>query len=116
MIPTGNTTDVVTAYYNYLYTHYYAGIAVNRAEGLLWSSLFLILIWAVVLILSFFLMTYYMYRVHRGEGELYEATSFAGAILERNGKVSVFAWILSGGLFLSAVYLGIRFIILGYLY
>jgi hypothetical protein len=116
IIPTGDTTEVVQAYYDYLYSMYYADTIRNRATGIMWSSPFKIASWGTALVLVFLLLTVSLYYVHRGRDELYEATSFAGSVLERNGKVSLFTWSLMAALFVVAMYLGIRFIFLGFLY
>ena len=116
MIPTGHTSPIVQAYYNYLFSTYYADTPVNRATDILWSDPFEVLAWGLTLIIAFFLLTYYFYRVHRHRGELYEVTSYAGSLTERNGKVQLFTWAIIAGLFAAGVYVGIRYIILGFLY
>ncbi len=115
-VPSGNTTPEVQAYYHYLIQTHLKDIPTDRATNILWVSPVKIVVWGLILIIVFYFYTYYFNRAHRAHGELYEATSFAGALLERNGTVTIFTWSIIIGLLLSAVYLGIRFIFLGYLY
>ena len=116
-IPTGDSTQIVQGYYSYLLsTHHLGNIPIHRATEILWTSPFKIWGWWMVLVVTFFLYTYTFNRVHRRRGELYGATTFAGSILERNGRVSWFTWWIIGGLFLVALYLGVKYIFVGYLY
>ena|SRR6056297_378707 len=115
-IPTGNTSDVVQSYYQYLYGRYYDAITLDRAEGILASSLVTVFAWGAILIVFFFLLAYSLNHAHRRRGELYEAVSFAGSLLERNGRVSAFTWILIVGLFVVMLYQGIQAMIVGFPY
>ncbi len=116
IIPTGNTSEIAQAYYNYLYSYYYAKIPVNRATTLHWQVTVEIFMWGLALIITFFLLTYLMYYTHRDRDELYEATSFAGSLLERGGKVDMLTWAIFFGLFIAAIYLSLKWIYQGYLY
>lgn len=115
-VPTGSETETVLQYYDYLMSRYYYGISVTRAQDILYSSPAKIFAWGMALLILLFLMTVFFYSVHRGSGELYEATNFNGSIIERNGMVSVFTWTFAIGLLISALYMGVRYILLGYLY
>ncbi len=115
-IPTGHTSEVVQDYYQYLYGRYYGTIPLDRAEGILTSSIVTVFAWGAILILAFFLLTYSLKHAHRRRGELYEAVSFAGSLLERNGRVSAFTWILIAGLFLVVIFEGVQAIMIGFPY
>lgn len=115
-IPTGNDTEAAQRYFNYLYEQYYQDIPMNRATEILTSGPVLILFWALVLIVFFLLYARYFNNVHRSHDELYGAASFAGSLLERNGKVSVFTVAVIVFLFAGSLYLAIRDIINGYIY
>lgn len=115
-IPTGNDTAVVKAYYDYLMQYHLGNIPINRATNILWVSPVKVFAWWLVLVTFFFLYAYFFNRAHRRKGDMYGATSFAGSLLERNGIVTVFTWFVIIGLFLSGLYLGIKYIFEGFLY
>lgn len=119
-IPSGSSSQAVEALHKYLFSRYYNEIGlfytVNRADHLLWSSPGKIWAWGISLIILLFLLTYFAYYTHRNHDELYQAASFAGSIVERNGKVSYFTWTFAIGLFIAAIYLGIRYILIGFQY
>lgn len=115
-VPTGNTSEVVQAYYQTLYARYYGKIALDRATHLRVSSLVTVFSWGIGLALFFFLLAYSLNHAHRRRGELYEAVSFAGSLLERNGAVSVFTWLNMLALFIVILYQGIQAMIIGFPY
>ncbi len=115
-IPTGNETDVVTAYYQYLYTLYYHDIPLDRATGIYWAMQAEVWAWLITLLIFFYFFTYMLTFTHYPHGALYQATSFAGSLYERNGRVSIFTWSIIFGLLLSGVYIGIRYIMYGFIY
>lgn len=92
-VPTGNSSSATQAYYQYLYSHYYSAIPADRTQ-ILWNGPIWIAVFAFFLIVFFFFYAYFLKNAHRKSGELYEATSFAGSILERIGPVSIFSWFL----------------------
>ncbi len=114
-IPTGTTSDIVQQFYDYLFSRYLQVFPIHVAEGISGISSLQILSWAFVLIVIFFLYAY-LFNVHRTHGELYGTTSFAGSILERNGRVDVFTWFIVGGLLIAAIYLAIKYMYVGYIY
>src|SRR6056297_588913 len=115
-IPTGNTTEAAQNYYQYLYGRYYRNIALDRADEILASSVITVFAWGAILIFFFFLLAYSLNHAHRRRGELYEAVSFAGSLLERNGKASAFTWIVIIGLFVVVLYQGIHAMMVGFPY
>ncbi|MCB0031502.1 MAG: hypothetical protein KDE28_26510 [Anaerolineales bacterium] len=115
MPPSGNTTAEVKAYYDYLFSQYIQQIPANRTQ-ILWSGPLAIAFWAAVLILFFFLYSYYLNRAHRKRGELYGAVSFAGSILERIGPLSAFSWAVWLGVVLAALYFIVTHILYGLVY
>ena len=115
-VPSGSDTETVKAYYDYLLGWHLRHIPEDRATTLLWSSPEKVLFWFLLLVIVFFLYAYAFNRAHRKSGNLYGATSFAGSLLERNGTVTAFTWFIIIGLFLAGLYLGIKYVLLGYLY
>lgn len=115
-MPAVDEIETAREYYEYLYAWYINDISLNRATEVLVSSPIKIFAWAIALIIFFGLFAYMARAAHRKHGELYEPMSFAGSIIERNGRVTAFTWLGILSLFISILYLGIRYIILGYLY
>lgn len=115
-MPPVNEIESAQEYFNYLYTNYLSKIPLNRATEILWSSPIEILAWAIALIALFGLFSNMPQAAHRKHGELYEPMSFAGSIIERNGPVTAFTWIGIASLFISAFYLAIKYMFVGYLY
>ncbi len=115
-IPTGNETDVVKAYYTYLYTLYYANMSTNRATEVFWGIQAQVMAWLMTMVILFYFFTYFFSYTHYAKGALYETTSFAGTLFERNGRVSIFTWSIIIGLFLAGLYIGVRYILYGFLY
>ena len=115
-MPPVNEIESAQEYFNYLYTTYFNAIPLNRATEILWKSPIEIYSWAISLIILFGLFAYMYQAAHRKHGELYEPMSFAGSILERNGKVTAFTWVGILSLFIAAFYLAIKYMFVGYLY
>ena len=115
MVPTGNTTKAAQDYYNYLYSFYMTSINTDNTKILLTGPTW-IAVFAIILILFFFFYAYYLLHVHRKRGELYGASSFAGAILERIGSVSLFTWLISGLIFAAGIYFIVTQIVRGQIY
>lgn len=93
MPPSGSSTDAAQAFYNYLYGQYFHMMPVDRTQ-ILWQNPVRIAVWFVVLSGLLFLAARYAVRVHRKRNEIYGATSFAGNILERNGKIAIASWVI----------------------
>ena len=68
------------------------------------------------LIMFFYLFAKHFTYTHRERGELYGLTSFAGNILERNGKVSVLGWVTFIFLIVWGLSFIVRHIIFGQVY
>ena len=115
MIPTGNDTKAAKAYYDYLFSTYFHQMPVLRTD-ILWTGPFWIAFWAVILIVFFYLYSRYFSSVHRKKGELYGAASFAGAILERIGQVSILNWTIITFLTGVAIYFIVFHILEGFIY
>ena len=116
MTPTGSNPEAVKAYYDWLIQHYINNIPTGRATEILTSGPLWIGIWALVLILFFYLYSLHLQNVHREKGELYRAASFAGSILERIGPLSLFTWIVSITVFLWGLYFVVVQTIRGQIY
>lgn len=115
MPPSGNTTEAAQAYYNWLYQQYYSGIPADRTQ-ILWSGPFWVALFATILILFFYFYAYHFQQVHREEGELYGAVSFAGSILERIGSVATFSRVVWSVIVVWGFYYIISQILYGQVY
>jgi hypothetical protein len=113
--PSGHTTEDAQRYYDYIFAQYLEDEASLRTD-ILWTGPFWIAVWAAVLILFFFFYAYFFQQVHRKEGELYGAVSFAGAIMERIGAVALFSKLLWTGIVLWGLYFIVTHILLGQVY
>lgn len=115
MVPSGNTSDLAKAFYNYLFAHALGVIPGDRTQ-ILWTGPFWIAFFAFILILFFFFYSRYLQRVHRKKGELYGASSFAGSILERIGSVALFSKLVWTVIVLWALYFIVTQIMYGQIY
>lgn len=113
--PSGYTTDRVKLYYDYAFSDYLEDMPGQRTT-ILRSGPFWIALWAAVLIGFFFLYSVYFQNVHREKGELYGVASFAGAILERIGRIATFSLFVWALIVLTALYYIITHIIMGQVY
>lgn len=113
--PSGYTTEAANLYYDYVFAQYLEERAHLRT-GIDWSGPFWIALWAGVLIVFFFLYALYFQNVHREHGELYGSASFAGAILERIGRVALFSMFVWTIIVLVALYYIITHILWGQVY
>ena len=114
-VPSGNDTQSAHAYYEYLHAQYLAGIPGDRTTILTTGPMW-IAIYAIILILFFYLYVRFLTHTHHPKGDLYGSVSFAGSILERIGKVSIFTVIVSIAVTLWAIYFIMTQILHGQLY
>lgn len=115
MVPTGNSSEVAQQYYDHLYAFYINSIPKLRTT-ILWNGPMWIAIWAFALIVFFFFYAKYLQKVHREEGELYGAASFAGSLLERIGRVAPFSIVVWLTIIGAAIYYIVRQILRGQIY
>lgn len=113
--PSGNDSQTVQRYYDYLYQQSLQKIPEDRTQ-ILWSGPFWIALWAAVLILFFFFYANYFQHAHRESGELYAPVSFAGAILERIGTVALFSKIVWTAIVFWGLYYIVTHILWGQVY
>lgn len=114
-MPNGNDTAASQAFRDYLYAAYLRDIQVPRI-GVDWENLYWVAIFSFVLIGFFWLYTRHFGSVHRDRGELYGATLFGGAILERIGRVSRLNWICYLAFTLYSAFFIVEHIIGGQVY
>jgi hypothetical protein len=86
-VPTGNTSQVVEQYYDYLYSHYLAQI--TQTYSIHWDVLAWILFWVVLLAGLFYAYTRYQRYTHFAR-EPYPLESYNGYVSETNGPVGTF--------------------------
>ena len=109
------TSSNVQSYYDWLYGQYYQGINEPTVRfdvrPIFWEFMFMI-----SLILFFYLFSKHFLFTRRERGELYGITSYAGNILERNGKVSILGWVTFVFLIVWALSFIVRHIVFGQVY
>lgn len=114
-MPTGNDPQTVQAYYDALLSKRLESVGADAVRldltSLAWAALF-----AFVLIGFFFLYTWSFRRVHRSQGDLYGATRFGGAMLERIGRASKLSWAAWIGTVLYAAYFFVDHLLRGQYY
>lgn len=115
VVPTGNTTQAAHDYYNWMFSRYYAGFPVDK-WNIQWSGPFWIGLFAAILILFFFFYAVHFFNAHRQKHALYGVASFAGAILERIGRLSTFSWFITIVLVLWALFFLVKHIVVGQVY
>lgn len=113
--PSGNTSEAVQQYYDYIFRHYLQRMPTDRTK-IMWSGPFWVAFWAITLILFFFLYATVFQHVHRESGELYAPVSFAGAILERIGRIALFSKLIWTFVVLSGLYYIVTHILWGQVY
>ncbi len=111
----GNDSEHAQQYYQYIYSHYLQNIPADRTH-ILASGPFWIALWAAILIIFFALYAFSLNHAHRKQGEMYGASSFAGAILERIGTVSAFTIVISSMIIVYALYFIVTHILFGQVY
>lgn len=86
-VPTGNTSEIVHHYYNYLYNYWVNTLTQNYFIH--WGTLGWVLLWLFVLAALFYAYTRWQ-RHTRAPKEPYPVESYNGYIQETNGPVGIF--------------------------
>lgn len=86
-VPSGNTSEVVNQYYDYMYGHYLA--QATQTYYIHWDVLAWIGFWVFMLAGIFYIYTRYQHSTHFAR-EPYPLESYNGYISEANGPVGVF--------------------------
>jgi hypothetical protein len=113
-IPTGNSSEVVQRYYDYLYQ-----IWMNRFGGqnlqLNWEIFMWVALWLFVLVAGFY--AYSRWQRHtRTDEEPYPVESYNGYIQEANGPVGKFLTLFYIGMFLWLLSMTILNLVNGQIY
>jgi hypothetical protein len=93
-VPTGNSSEVVQQYYDYLYNHYLAQIDQNYYIH--WDTLGWFALWLIILVGGFYAYTRGQ-RTTRATREPYPLESYNGYIQDGNGPVGLFLTIFFTG-------------------
>lgn len=112
-VPTGNTSEVVRQYYDYLYSYFLGRIQQNffiHADTLLW-----VLLWILVLSAGFYAFTRWQRRTHVPK-EPYPVESYNGYIQESNGPVGIFLILFFSGMFVWLLIMTILNLLNGQIY
>lgn len=89
MVPTGNTPEIVQAYYEYLLAHYITPTTQNIATN--WTIIGLVTGWVIIVTGVIFL---YFRRVRSEKpSKLYPVETYNGYISESNGGTGLFLYI-----------------------
>jgi hypothetical protein len=114
-MPSGNSSETAHQIYNSMFSAYLGNTAVPRV-GIDLTNVSWIAVGAAVLIGFLYLYARYSSSVHRSGGELYGASAFGGAILERIGGVSLFDVFVWGAVILYSAYFLVAHILFGQVY
>jgi hypothetical protein len=100
-VPTGNDTEAISRYYDYLYAHYLEQI--RQTDIIHWDTLLWVLFWIVLFAGLLYAYTRWQRSTHAPH-EPYPVETYNGYIQEGNGPVGrflavffvvVFLWILA---------------------
>ncbi len=112
-VPTGNTTEAVRQYFNYLFQHYLSRI--NQNYYIHWDTLLWVALWLFILSAGFFAYTRWQ-RTTRGEKEPYPVESYNGYIQEENGPVGIFLTLFFIAMFVWVLAMTISNLMVGQIY
>jgi len=112
MVPTGDTPEVVQAYYQYLLAHYINPTTQNIATN--WFLVGVVLGWVTIVTGLFFIY----FRRSRSEkpSRLYPVETYNGYISESNAGVGVFLYVFFALVVLWVLYITIGDLTQGQLY
>ncbi|MBF9030960.1 hypothetical protein HKCCE3408_11195 [Rhodobacterales bacterium HKCCE3408] len=111
----GNDSATAQQVFDNLYAHYLAAIPVERTE-ILWSGPIYIALYAVVLVVFFWLFAFWLKRTGGSSPRLFELTSFDAILTERIGKIAVFSYVVWAAVVIWAGYFGIKQAVFGLIY
>lgn len=111
----GNDSAAAEKVFDGLYADYLAQIPVERTE-ILWSGPIYIALFAVVLIVFFWLLSFRLKRTGGGAPRLFKLTSFDGFLTERVGTIAVFSYVVWAAVIAWGAYFGIKQAMYGLVY
>lgn len=114
-MPSGNDSQAAHDVFNNLYSHYLAGIPIDRTE-ILWAGPVYIALYGIMMIVFFFMLSTYLRHVDAPDNKLLELTSFGGHLTERVGKLAPFSFIVWGAVTTWAAYFAIKQMLFGLIY
>jgi hypothetical protein len=112
-VPTGDTTQIVQQYYNYLYAHFLGRLTQNYYIH--WDTLLWVALWIFILVGGFFAYTRYQ-RTTRADKEPYAVESYNGYIQETNGPVGTFLTLFYIAMFIWLVAMTVSNLLVGQIY
>ncbi|MFN2200728.1 MAG: hypothetical protein ACK2UO_05950 [Caldilineaceae bacterium] len=86
-VPTGNDSETVRQYFQYLYAHYLSGI--TQQYYIHWDVIAFVILWIFILVAGFYAYTRWQ-RYTRASKEPYPVETYNGYIQEGNGPVGLF--------------------------
>jgi hypothetical protein len=112
MVPTGDTPEIVQAYYEYLLAHYINPTAQNIATN--WFLVGVVVGWVAIVSGLFFI---YFRRVRNEKpSQLYPVETYNGYISESNGGTGVFLYVFFALVVLWLLYITVSNLTQGQLY
>lgn len=111
----GNDSAAAQAVFDNLYAEYLRSIPVYRTD-VLWSGPIYIAIYAIILIVLFWLLSFHLTRTGGASPRLYHLTSFDQQLTERVGSLALFSYVAWATVIAWAAYFGIKQAIYGLIY
>jgi len=111
----GNDSAAAQAVFDNLYAHYLQSIPVYRID-ILWSGPVYIALYSVILIVFFWLLSFWLRRTGGANPRLYRLTSFEGHLTERVGRLALFSYIVWATVIIWAAWFAIKQALYGLIY